>query len=51
MVKAGNTFDLMINERDIPYKSEDYIEGFKVKVGSLLKNPTSPLTLSFFLIA
>lgn len=44
VAKKGYTYDFMINERDIPYNEDNYEKGFKVKVGNLLKNPTSPLT-------
>lgn len=44
VAKKAYTYDFMINERDIPYSHEDYKRGFKMRVGELLKNPTSPLT-------
>jgi len=44
VVKKGYTYDFLISERDIPYGEEDYKRGFSLKVGSVLKNPTSPMT-------
>ncbi|GLI57049.1 branched chain amino acid--2-keto-4-methylthiobutyrate aminotransferase [Propionigenium maris DSM 9537] len=44
VAKKAYTYDFMINERRVPYTQEDYGRGFKVRVGELLKNPTSPLT-------
>ena len=44
VAKKSYTYDFMINERDIPYSEDDYERGFKIKVGELFKNPTSPLT-------
>ncbi len=44
VAKKSYTYDFMINGRNIPYSDEDYKRGFKVRVGELLKNPTSPLT-------
>ncbi len=44
VAKKSYTYDFMINERDIPYSEDDYERGFRIKVGELLKNPTSPLT-------
>ena len=44
VMKKSYTYDFMINSRDINYKSEDYERGFRLKVGDLLKNPSSPLT-------
>lgn len=44
VAKKSYTYDFMINERNIPYSEEDYERGFRIKVGELLKNPSSPLT-------
>ena len=44
VAKRSCTYDFMINERDISYSEADYERGFKLKVGNLLKNPSSPLT-------
>lgn len=36
--------NIIISERDIPYKKDDYIRGFKVKLSNVIRNSTSLLT-------
>lgn len=44
LLKRGESHDIMINSREIPYKKEHYLRGFSLKTSSLKKNPTSPMT-------
>jgi len=44
LLKNGKSSNLLLSHREYRYTKELYKRGFKITIGKVLKNPTSPLT-------